>query len=150
MTTKTQTPDELRARADALALEAAQAQAELDRHDAEEYARQQEAQAARDRALVDGYDREPHDRAVQDARDAYHAAVRDWPVTQAMAALILAENRRRWAYFDLIAARGRLGMSDNYPQPESLFIEPVADTVATMAQQIAQAQTDAERAALEG
>lgn len=140
----------LRQQADAAAAQAAEAQALAMASEDAEHARALEAQAERDRATVESFDRAALTRAVTEARDAYEAAVRDLPVTQALANLLHAGNLERWAFFDVTAARGRLGMPTDGTQPGSMVNPSVLDTIDALAQSIAQAQTDAHRAEMEG
>lgn len=143
--TKTPTPDELREQAEDLSRQAAEAQARVDEITMQEYAREQEAQAKRDQETVDTYRRADLDQAVDEALAAFNQALADLPVTQALAAYIHAGYRRAWAYNDLAAARGRLGLPDPGSPPHSAFVPPFEEAINHAATRMAQTAIDTER-----
>lgn len=143
---KTQTPDQLRERAEKLAAEAADAQAALDAQTLREWEAEQEAQADRDRETIKNYNRAELDKAVDEALAEFKQALADLPVTKALARYIHAGYRRSWAYNDLSAARGRLGLPDGGGLgPSGAFVPPFEEAINQAATEQAQAAIDAER-----
>lgn len=142
---KTKTPDQLRAEAEALAIKAAEAQAEVDRITLEEYEREQAELAEQDQQTIANYNRAALDQAVEDARAEFQQALADLPVTQALAGYVAAGYRRSWAHADWAAARGRLGMPEGGNPPHPAYVQPWAEAIEQAATRIAQAQIDSER-----
>jgi hypothetical protein len=135
--TSTTDPAELRQRASGLLERAAEAQArvdELERADAIRRA-EQETEAARE--VVANFSRAALDKTVEDAEAALHAAIRDMAAVRALAAVQAAQTRRYRAVADLLAARGRLGLSTEGQLPPSAAVGPLSDFMAPIVQQLA-------------
>lgn len=144
MTTKTKTPDQIRAEAEELSRKAAEAQARVDELTMREWEAEQEAQAERDRHTLDAFDRTALDRDVEDARKAFEAALADHPLVQTLAAWEAAGYRRNWAYADVNGARSRLGMEGIGGAPTT-YLPSIVDAITTTATRLAQSQIDSER-----
>lgn len=146
MPTTKQTPDDLRAKADELAQQAAQAQAELDAQNLREWEQQQAEQRKADQALLIAFDSAALDRDVDDARQALDQVVSEMPVTQALAGYLAAQYVRNWAHLDLMQARGRLGLSTTGGRRQETTEYTLTDLVDAVARRDAQRHVDAYRA----
>ncbi len=146
MPTTKQTPEALRAKADDLAQQAAQAQAELDAQTMREWEAEQAALREADQKLIDTFDSAALDRDVDDARQALDRVVSEMPVTQALAGYLAAQYVRNWAHLDLMQARGRLGLSTTGGRRQETTEYTLTDLVDAVAQRDAQRHVDAYRA----
>ena len=145
MGTKTETPDQLRARADKLAVQAAEAQTKVDAAAAAEREREWQEMLAADQVMVDTFNAAALDRDVDDARQRLEEIIAEQPVTQALADLIHAQYRRNWAHADLSAARSRLGLPEERGRSSSNLVHPLEEYVQAAAERAAQERIDAER-----
>ncbi len=142
MPTTKQTPDDLRAKAEKLATQAAEVQAELDAENLREYEAEQAEQRKKAQALVDTFDAAALDQDVDNARQALDQAVSDLPVTQALAGYLSAQWVRNWAHGDLMGARGLLGLPTTGGRQSSTYEFTVEEIITTIARRDAQRHVD--------
>jgi hypothetical protein len=145
MPTTKQTPDDLRAKAEKLATQAAEVQAEIDAQTMREYEAEQAEQRKAAQTLVDSFDSAALDRDVDDARQALDQAVSEMPVTQALAGYLSAQWVRNWAHVDLAGARGLLGLPTTGGRQSSTYEITVEEIITTIARRDAQRHVDAHR-----
>ncbi|MEJ7831920.1 MAG: hypothetical protein WKF79_03330 [Nocardioides sp.] len=146
MTTKTKTPEALRAEAEKLAQLAAEVQAEIDAQSIREYEREQAEQRKAAQTLVDTFDAAALDRDVDSARHALDQAISDQPVTQALAGYLAAQYVRNWAHVDLMGARGLLGLSTSGGRASGTTeLQSLDELIISTAQRDAQRHVDAHR-----
>lgn len=145
MPTKTKTPDQLRADAERLAIQAAEAQAKVDAASLAEYEREQAAQRDADQQFIDTFDAAALDHDVDTALDQLRQTITESPIVQAHAAYLAAQWLRNRAHSDLTGARGRLGLPTAGARPAGTDDANVQELIDTTVQREAQRQVDAHR-----
>jgi hypothetical protein len=104
------TLDKLRAEAEKLGAKARERQEDVAAEEARQAAERERRQRAFDERFVADFDPEPFDAELRATYDAVIAAVREWPITQALVAHHAAAVRRQLHYSELNGARTRLGL----------------------------------------
>lgn len=140
---KTETLDERAARVAGESAEIARERRALATEQARRLAEHQEAI---DAALIASWRPRDLDADVDQSRRDLERAVTEWPVTVALAAYLLSQSRRSFAWGEHLGALGRTGRSVTGAQLPPSAVEPsIVELVARAAQRLSEAAMTDER-----
>lgn len=148
--TAPETPEALRERAERLRAEAFDAEALVQRQEAEKRAALAAHQDAWDREFADTFDRPTLDAEVDRAAAEVERALEADPLVQALVRYFHAQSRRRHLTSMLVQVRGRLGYDvSNASLPDPATMLPVGDYIARAVERVAANLIAAELAEIE-